>query len=144
MRIEWVLILSISSYSWDFGFHWSKFKFSSKPVRVNRLMTETTGTSSKFIITGVRADSSSNSMSISSTTTVIAQIDFSLLIARKCERKEDKSSDFEEWNLGGCFMGEETTYLRRKQDALCKVDLPYNHLEDKTKKCKCDRRDYEW
>lgn len=112
-------------------------------MRVNRLMTETTGTGSKFIITGVRTDSSSAISSSASTTTIVSQIDFSQLIARKCELKDDSKSDFETWNLG-CFMGQDINYLRRKQDALCKVDLEFDRLEEKTKICSCERNDFEW
>jgi len=79
--------------------------------------------------------------------------DFSSLHTRQCKGVENagaESSDFELWTPydgrhgedNKCFLGQQVTYTRRKQSALCYNGEDYEAVIQRTP-CQCNDMDYE-
>ncbi|KAJ3218576.1 vacuolar protein sorting/targeting protein PEP1 [Clydaea vesicula] len=121
-------------YSWDFGSSWGLYRFSSIPIKIFELNSEPTSTSVKFFISGVYESSSIKS--------VLVGVDFSNIFSRECSKD---NRDFEKWNVGknSCFLGNEVSYWRRKNDAVCTVHKEFQELDKETKVCECTKDDFE-
>lgn len=84
---------------------------------------------------------------------VMVSLDFGTLHERNCvgyDKPNDATSDYELWSphdgrhmtKDSCFMGQQTTYIRRKQDSQCfnGEDLEQTIFR---KPCECQDYDYE-
>ncbi|KAJ3090965.1 vacuolar protein sorting/targeting protein PEP1 [Quaeritorhiza haematococci] len=133
-------------YSWDFGAHWAEYRFTTTPVLVTSVLTESSSTSRSFIILGMYEGSASGS----GVKAFVAHVDFTDLFKRQCvfDKNDKDKNDFEPWSpteAGGnrCFLGQEVKYWRRQPQALCYVGLQYKDLPKDEKVCECTERDFE-
>ncbi|KAI8924010.1 hypothetical protein BC831DRAFT_467920 [Entophlyctis helioformis] len=136
------------SYSWDFGRTWAAHKFSDRPVRVEEVTTKPGADSRKVLVTGHYIGGGSGSGG--ELDTAIIAVDFEKLFDRNCDPK----TDFEAWYPGSapgtppdqqqrCFFGQETSYIRRRPDAVCAIGSGFNHVGGDTHACPCTAADYE-
>jgi len=122
------------SYSFDEGKTLQSFVFSATPIEVANIILEPSTTGEKFILFGTDSASAS---------TVVIGLDFSQMRPRICN-----ASEYEEWttvdglNDQACILGHNTTYLRRKQTAVCWNDETTEPIV-KVVNCPCTADDWE-
>lgn len=152
-------------YTWDEGKTWQTLDVFDADVMVKNIVMEPTSTSQQFLIYGTTKvkksvdvksfesnDAEDDSEATMTNESVIASIDFSLLHEPQCkgvDRAGEADSDYELWSpydgrhgSNTCFLGQQVTYVRRKQFAAC-----YNgeDMERVTQRipCECTEMDYE-
>ena len=135
-------------YTWNEGRTWDRLKISQTAVQISNIIIEPTNTAEKFILYG--RTTASKKSGVTEPKGIMVSIDFTSLHERSCEgadRPEDENSDYETWSPNGaisshCLMGHQTTYVRRKRDALCynneEFDRWYSY-----KNCECTEEDWE-
>ena len=103
-------------YTWDQGLTWEWVQVSETPILISKILVESSSIGLHFVIHG-RVPVSSQG--------VVIPINFGSLNQRICQqpgKPDSEDSDFEKWNphgLTSCFMGQRTTYIRRKRESQC-------------------------
>ena len=133
-------------YSFNEGKTWHELEISSTPVTVTNIIIEPYSISQQFVVYGTYQPADAPEPK-----GIVVTVDFANLHEPKCkgaDKPGDDNSDYELWTpFDGrhgekCFMGQQITYVRRKQDAEC-----YNgeELERKILRsyCPCNDMDYE-
>lgn len=126
-----------AAYSFDEGNSWKEVALG-EPFSVTNVLIEPGATAKKFVVYGLRGDKG-----------ILHHMDFSGLHERTCQGIGDdvgkESSDYEYWSPtdeGTCILGHKSTYVRRKQTALCHNDEGLER-PTYTKNCKCHRDNFE-
>lgn len=118
--------------SWDFGFSWQDFHFSDQELQIQSISAHEGST--KIMITGTESDGDDQ--------VLVAEIDFSKLLKRSCDREPD----FEKWTVkeeNSCFLGQEVSYLRRKTSSVCLIGHDFIPIISNQKTCECTSDDFE-
>lgn len=127
-------------YSWDQGKTWSKFQFSTNPMRVSNVLIEAEAMSTKFVIYGTRNNDG-----------VMHLLDFGLLHERQCKGLDTvgkAASDYEHWSPSDgidnhrCMLGHKNVYTRRKQLAEC-FNSEEEELPKFSRNCHCTPESFE-
>eukprot|EP00123_Amoebidium_parasiticum_P001384 comp12455_c0_seq1/m.7385 comp12455_c0_seq1/g.7385 ORF comp12455_c0_seq1/g.7385 comp12455_c0_seq1/m.7385 type:complete len:879 (-) comp12455_c0_seq1:664-3300(-) len=124
-------------FSWDFGETWTKFQFQDQPIAIVKVLSKPGANTRTFNIWGNTAEG----------LWTIVSLDFHDYLGRPCI----KPDDFQTWSPTDgrvsnqrCVLGFKKTYLRRKQNAQCFVDLDSDVLADaKEEACPCTKEDFE-
>lgn len=159
-------------YSWDEGKTWQKLQVSDVPIFVDNIIIEPKSTAQQFVIYGSYDNSTEESkgdiadqvkkdedpqfgnLGASRGEDIMISIDFSGLHEPQCKGVESagsEKSDFELWSphddgrhgtSNKCFLGQQVTYVRRKQTAQC---FNGEEFERQTMRvpCLCTQADYE-
>ena len=130
-------------YSWNEGKTWTKLKVSDSPIFIDNIIIEPKSTAQQFVIYGSYDNSSEEDSGkkdeddIKAPTKrdtgsdVMITLDFAGLHEPKCkgvDKPGADDSDFELWSphddgrhgsSDKCFLGQQVTYIRRKQDSEC-------------------------
>ena len=118
-------------FSLDEGLTWTSLQISEQDIYVENIIIEPNSISQQFIIYGTYAASDSDDGENSQAEKAfLTYADFSSLHTRQCQGVDnagDASSDFELWTPydgrhgddNKCFLGQQVTYTRRKQDSKC-------------------------
>ena len=149
-------------YSWNEGKSWTKLKVSEQPIFVDNIIIEPKSTAQQFVIygsydnsteeSGEDFESFANKRELGED--VMVTLDFSGLHEPKCkgvDKPGTDESDFELWSPhddgrhgsnNKCFLGQQATYVRRKQDSECfnGEDFERNTMRVP---CLCTEADYE-
>ena len=146
-------------YSWNEGKTWTKLKVSDAPIFIDNIIIEPKSTAQQFVIygsydaSGEDAEGDFSSVHASAADVMIT-LDFAGLHEPRCkgvEKPGKDGSDFELWSPhddgrhganNKCFLGQQVTYIRRKQDAEC---FNGEDFERQTMRvpCLCTDADYE-
>lgn len=123
-------------YSWNEGKTWQKLTVSEQPIFVDNIIIEPKSTAQQFVVYGTYDnttekgdhDLQGNKDSVDD---VMITLDFASLHEPKCkgaDKPGKDGSDFEEWSPhddgrhgsnNKCFLGQQVTYVRRKQESEC-------------------------
>jgi len=124
-------------YSWNEGKTWMKLTVSDKPIFVDNIIIEPKSTAQQFVIYGSYDESKEDTdgdivkQNKDDGADVMITLDFSGLHEPQCKGADNPGkdgSDFELWSphddgrhgsTDKCFLGQQVTYVRRKQDAEC-------------------------
>mmetsp|Transcript_11286 Transcript_11286/g.18998 ORF Transcript_11286/g.18998 Transcript_11286/m.18998 type:complete len:589 (-) Transcript_11286:363-2129(-) len=147
-------------YSWNEGKTWQKLTVSEQPIYVENIIIEPKSTSQQFVVYG-SYDNATNEDAEGEYDTarkygddVMITIDFAALHEPRCkgvDKPGTDESDFELWSPhddgrhgsnNKCFLGQQVTYVRRKQDSEC---FNGEDFERQTMRvpCLCTEADYE-
>jgi hypothetical protein len=146
-------------YSWNEGKTWTKLKVSEDPIFIDNIIIEPKSTSQQFVIYGSYDNSTEETESAYDPQRKLGQdvmitLDFSGLHEPVCKGVDSpgtENSDFELWSPhddgrhgsnNKCFLGQQVTYIRRKQDSEC---FNGEDFERQTMRvpCLCTEADYE-
>jgi len=148
-------------YSWNEGKTWTKLKISDAPIFIDNIIIEPKSTAQQFVIYGSYDNSTEQVGGDVQAPTkrqtgedVMITLDFSALHEPRCkgaDKPGNDDSDFELWSPhddgrhgsnNKCFLGQQVTYVRRKQDVEC---FNGEDLERQTMRvpCLCTDADYE-
>jgi hypothetical protein len=146
-------------YSWNEGKTWTKLKVSDAPIYIDNIIIEPKSTAQQFVIYGSYDNSSEDSEGDQNGKRetgedVMITLDFSGLHEPRCKNVDKagaEDSDFELWSPhddgrhgsnNKCFLGQQVTYIRRKQDSEC---FNGEDFERQTMRvpCTCTDADYE-
>jgi len=125
-------------YSWNEGKTWTKLKISDVPIFIDNIIIEPKSTAQQFVIYGSYDNSTEQAggdvqapAKRQTGEDVMITLDFSGLHEPRCkgaDKPGSDDSDFELWSPhddgrhgsnNKCFLGQQVTYVRRKQDAEC-------------------------
>lgn len=128
-------------YSLDQGETWQSFNIDTAVFPL-LLTTAIDGSTSKFIYVGMAANENGEL-----DYQILYTLDFSKAFPRVCS----EPNDFETWygrsevteTQGKCIYGHKDVYKRRKQDADCFINKPYEDLKVEEVPCECSNYDYE-
>lgn len=135
-------------FSWDEGESWETLNFSDSPVLVENIIIEPNSISQQFMVYGSYANDDDKKKSGG----FLTYLDFAALHEPQCKGADSAGSadsDYELWTPydgrhgdNQCFLGQQVTYVRRKQDALC---FNGEDLERVTHRepCTCTNMDFE-
>lgn len=149
-------------YSWNEGKTWTKLKVSDTPIFIDNIIIEPKSTAQQFVIYGSHDNSTEEAVegadapyhSRVTGDDVMITLDFSGLHEPRCkgvDKPGTDDSDFELWSphddgrhgsSNKCFLGQQVTYIRRKQDVEC---FNGEDFERQTMRvpCLCTEADYE-
>lgn len=135
-------------YSWNEGKTWHKQAISTVPLDVTNIIIEPMSISQQFVVYGQYYEPENNEPQ-----GVVITIDLKDLHEPQCrgiDRPGDADSDYELWTPfdgrhgenNKCFLGQQVTYVRRKQDSEC---FNGEELERQIFRqfCECTEMDYE-
>jgi len=154
-------------YSWNEGKTWTKLKVSAEPIWVENIISTYESVTQNFILYGTYDKTAENKKAKDAKKKdddshvderggdIMINLDFSGLHTRKCKGADapgtDKS-DFELWSPhdddrykahpAKCHMGQQVTYVRRKQDSECYNGEEYERVVRRIP-CLCSENDYE-
>jgi len=148
-------------YSWNEGKTWTKLTVSEVPIFVDNIIIEPKSTAQQFVIYGSYDNSTEDSNTEGNYNTkkqlgedVMITLDFSGLHEPKCQGIDSpgtEKSDFELWSPHDdgrhgsndkCFLGQQVTYIRRKQDSECFNGEDFDRQTMRVP-CLCTEADYE-
>ena len=141
-------------FSWDEGQTWEELVISEQSLYVQNIIIEPNSISQQFIIYGTYAsENADGEESNNKETAFLTYADFSSLHTRQCVGADNAgaaNSDFELWtpydgrhgDNNKCFLGQQVTYTRRRQDAKCFNGEDYEAVTSRTP-CSCTEMDYE-
>jgi hypothetical protein len=146
-------------YSWNEGKTWTKLTVSDAPIFIDNIIIEPKSTAQQFVIYGSYDNSTEEGDSDYDVKHAVGDdimitLDFSGLHEPVCKGVDSpgtEQSDFEVWSPHDdgrhgsndkCFLGQQVSYIRRKQDAEC---FNGEELERQTMRipCICTEADYE-
>ena len=134
-------------YSYNEGISWHTLELSDYPFVVSNIIIEPQSISQEFVVYGTYYPPGHDQPK-----GIVFTLDFKGLHEPQCkgaDRPGDADSDFELWTpFDGrhgdqkCFMGQQITYIRRKQNSEC---FNGEELERKILRsyCQCTEMDYE-
>merc|ERR1712070_1084278 len=150
-------------YSWNEGKTWTKLKVSNDPIFIDNIIIEPKSTSQQFVIYGAYDNSTEQAQRGLSAEDVynkkgddiMITLDFSGLHEPKCTGVDSpgaEKSDFELWSPhdddrhtnhpNKCYLGQQVTYVRRKQDSECFNGEDFERQVMRVP-CLCTEKDYE-
>jgi len=150
-------------YSWNEGKTWTKLKVSNDPIYIDNIIIEPKSTSQQFIIYGSYDNSTEGNKNGGESSEggrqrgddIMITLDFSGLHEPKCTGVDNpgtEKSDFELWSPhdddrhsghpNKCYLGQQVTYVRRKQDSECFNGEDFERQVMRVP-CLCTERDYE-
>jgi hypothetical protein len=120
-------------FSWDEGESWEKIEISEEDLMVENIIIEPNSISQQFMVYGSyigEKNATDKEVKISGDgRAFLTYIDFSSLHEPQCKGADnagDSSSDYELWSPNDgrhgdqkCFLGQQVTYVRRKQSSKC-------------------------
>ena len=137
-------------YSYNEGKTWTELEISDVPIEITNIIIEPLSISQQFVVYGTilqdKEDESTGSRGI------VFTVDFKGLHEPQCkgaDRAGEEGSDYELWTPydgrhgdNKCFLGQQVTYVRRRQEAEC---FNGEELERKIVRsyCPCTDIDYE-
>jgi len=147
-------------YSWNEGKTWTKLKVSDDPIFIDNIIIEPKSTSQQFVIYGSydnatnEDDNKAYDVGRKNGDDVMITLDFTGLHEPVCKGVDNagkEGSDFELWSPHDdgrhgsndkCFLGQQVTYIRRKQDSEC---FNGEDFERQTMRvpCVCTKADFE-
>mmetsp|Transcript_29704 Transcript_29704/g.45285 ORF Transcript_29704/g.45285 Transcript_29704/m.45285 type:complete len:857 (-) Transcript_29704:59-2629(-) len=144
-------------YSWNEGKTWQMLKVSDEPIFVDNIIIEPKSTAQQFVIYGSYDNTTENGSFDTKRELgkdVMITLDFAGLHEPRCkgvDKPGKDDSDFELWSPHDdgrhgsndkCFLGQQVTYIRRKQDSEC---FNGEDFERQTMRvpCLCTEADYE-
>jgi len=145
-------------FSWDEGKTWETLQIADEDVIVENIIIEPNSISQQFMVYGSYAGASTSEdgeafgLAAPDRNGFLTYLDFSALHEPQCKGADNagaETSDYELWSPydgrhgdNKCFLGQQVTYVRRKQDSLC---FNGEDLERVTHReaCSCSDMDFE-
>jgi Sortilin, neurotensin receptor 3,/Sortilin, neurotensin receptor 3, C-terminal len=143
-------------YSYNEGKSWHELEISDSPIDITNIIIEPFSISQQFVVYGQivedKKGDDDSTAAPAATRGIVFTLDFKNLHEPQCkgvDRPGEEASDYELWTPydgrhgdNKCFMGQQVSYVRRKQDAEC---FNGEELEREIVRsyCPCTELDYE-
>lgn len=143
-------------FSWDEGQSWETLQIAEEDIFVENIIIDPNSISQQFMVYGSYAESDSDAEGSKNSKQdkngFLTYLDFSSLHEPQCKGADNagaEDSDYEQWSPydgrhgdNKCYLGQQVTYVRRKQDAMCYNGEDLERIIHR-EPCSCTEMDYE-